>query len=172
MEHKSSKKMIKYESLRVSDDGVESPSDSPFKSSALTENSIPRSDSMDALTSEECESKEYGEVRQKKELSFTDEMTLNLSDDSSNDVDEDSDENEENELFGLTEHSTLLEQLTVLVKQALPVVISFFLGIGGTFINLVFAGNYVHETGDKSTVFAGVSLANVRNKTHPYYSLL
>lgn len=67
------------------------------------------------------------------------------------------------ELFGLHEGSTTQEQLEVLVSQSIPVVISFFLGVGGTFINLVFAGNYVHENGDRSTVFAGVSLANVRH---------
>lgn len=84
-------------------------------------------------------------------------MTVNFVDDSNNLVDDD----ENNELFGLHEDSSFTEQLTVLFNQALPVVISFFLGIGGTFINLVFAGNYVHESGDKSAVFAGVSLANV-----------
>ena len=37
------------------------------------------------------------------------------------------------------------------------------MGLSGTFINLVFAGHYTHEgdSGDKSIVFAGVSLANV-----------
>lgn len=68
---------------------------------------------------------------------------------------------EEDELFGLTEHSETRQKLDVIIKQSVPVVISFFLGIGGTFINLVFAGQYVHESGDKSAVFAGISLANM-----------
>lgn len=68
---------------------------------------------------------------------------------------------EEGELFGLSEESSQYDQLKVLISQAVPVIISFFLGIGGTFTNLVFAGQYVHETGDKSAVFAGVSLANM-----------
>eukprot|EP01033_Poteriospumella_lacustris_P000584 gene584-400_t len=67
----------------------------------------------------------------------------------------------EDELFGLTEGSSTWERVQVLTKQSFPVVVSFFLSIGGTFINLIFAGQYVHETGDKSAVFAGVSLANM-----------
>ncbi len=69
--------------------------------------------------------------------------------------------NEEEELFGLSEESTEYDQLRVLISQSVPVIISFFLSIGGTFTNLVFAGQYVHESGDKSAVFAGVSLANM-----------
>jgi MATE family multidrug resistance protein len=65
------------------------------------------------------------------------------------------------ELFGLTENSSTITTLITLTRQSVPVIISFFLGIGGTFIILVFAGNYVHESGDKSTVLAGVSLANM-----------
>lgn len=67
----------------------------------------------------------------------------------------------EDELFGLSESSTNLERFRILVQQSFPVIVSFFLSIGGTFINLVFAGQYVHESGDKSAVFAGVSLANM-----------
>ncbi len=71
------------------------------------------------------------------------------------------DHSEEGELFGLSEESTEYDQLRVLISQSVPVIISFFLSIGGTFTNLVFAGQYVHESGDKSAVFAGVSLANM-----------
>jgi MATE family multidrug resistance protein len=67
----------------------------------------------------------------------------------------------EDELFGLHESSPFMDRVKVLFMQSFPVVISFFLSIGGTFINLIFAGQYVHETGDKSAVFAGVSLANM-----------
>jgi MATE family multidrug resistance protein len=67
----------------------------------------------------------------------------------------------EDELFGLTEESEFQQKVFIIVRQSMPVVISFFLSIGGTFINLVFAGQYVHESGDKSAVFAGVSLANM-----------
>eukprot|EP01038_Epipyxis_sp_PR26KG_P016448 gene16448-22431_t len=64
------------------------------------------------------------------------------------------------ELFGLNENSSWILQLKVLSTQAIPVVISFFLSIGGTFINLIFAGHYVVNN-DKTVVFAGVSLANM-----------
>jgi MATE family multidrug resistance protein len=72
------------------------------------------------------------------------------------------DSKDSNELFGLSENSTTLEQFLVLIKQAVPVVISYFLLIGGGFVNLLFAGHYVdHESGDPSAIFAGVSLANL-----------
>jgi MATE family multidrug resistance protein len=67
----------------------------------------------------------------------------------------------EDELFGLHESSPLIDRVKVLCLQSFPVVVSFFLSIGGTFVNLIFAGQYVHETGNKSAVFAGVSLANM-----------
>jgi MATE family multidrug resistance protein len=67
----------------------------------------------------------------------------------------------DDELFGLTDHSTATEELIVLIKLSFPVIVSFFLSIGGTFINLVFAGHYVNESGDRSAVFAGISLANM-----------
>lgn len=86
----------------------------------------------------------------------------NGSDTESGSIEVDESEGEgEDELFGLNENSTLMDQVKVLVQQAFPVIVSFFLSVGGTFINLVFAGQYVHETGDKSAVFAGVSLANM-----------
>jgi hypothetical protein len=71
------------------------------------------------------------------------------------------------ELFGLNENSTYTERLLVLVQQAVPVVISFFLSIGGTFINLVFAGHYKDKETNESIVFAGISLANV---SYPLFS--
>ncbi len=52
------------------------------------------------------------------------------------------------------ENSPTSEKLSVLVSQAVPVVLSFFLGIGGNFINLIFAGHFALK-GDSSTVFAG-----------------
>lgn len=67
----------------------------------------------------------------------------------------------ESELFGLTEHSTEKEQLVVLVKQSFPVAVSFFLTIGGSFVNLVFAGHFVEVEGDKGSILAGISLANM-----------
>lgn len=76
-------------------------------------------------------------------------------------VNDEKDTEVESELFGLTEDSSIYITLITLTRQSIPVIISFFLGIGGTFIVLVFAGNYVHESGDKSTVLAGVSLANM-----------
>ena len=154
--------------MRSSHDSISlNPSDSSSPILSLTKNLISspfHSDSLDdAMTSNDTESEEDTsrvKVFIEKKQSILDEVTVNFVDDNSTSNSEDDDES--NELFGLHEHSSFLEQLSVLVKQALPVVISFFLGIGGTFINLVFAGNYVHESGDKSAVFAGVSLANVR----------
>ena len=46
----------------------------------------------------------------------------------------------ESELFGLNESSSNFSTLIIIVKQSIPVIISFFLSIGGTFIVLVFAG--------------------------------
>jgi MATE family multidrug resistance protein len=65
------------------------------------------------------------------------------------------------ELFGLTEDSSQLELLSVFCQQAIPLGISFFLSIGGVFINLAFAGHYSDENGNKSAVFAAMSLSNL-----------
>jgi hypothetical protein len=46
-------------------------------------------------------------------------------------------------------------------KQSAPVIASFFFGLVGNFINLLFAGWSVHTYGDRSVVFAGISLANM-----------
>jgi MATE family multidrug resistance protein len=68
--------------------------------------------------------------------------------------------NEENELFGLNEDSSSFDLLKVLWSQALPEMISFLLWIGVSFINIYFAGRYTLN-GKKSTVIAGVCLANM-----------
>jgi MATE family multidrug resistance protein len=68
---------------------------------------------------------------------------------------------EHDELFGLTEYSSEKEQVYVLIKQSFPVAVAFFLTIGGSFVNLIFAGHFVNVSGDKSAVFAGISLANM-----------
>jgi hypothetical protein len=146
--------------MRSTHDSISSsPSDSPNPILSLTKNLIssPFHSSFDDNTETAESEEDISRLCLKKEKQISDEVTVNFVDDSNNLVDND----ENNELFGLHEDSSFTEQLTVLFNQALPVVISFFLGIGGTFINLVFAGNYVHESGDKSAVFAGVSLANV-----------
>lgn len=65
----------------------------------------------------------------------------------------------EDELFGLTATSSKWEQLEVIGTQALPVTISFVLGIGGSVINMFFAGQYTNESGSQSAITAGVSLA-------------
>lgn len=152
--------VMKYESLMLSshDSISSSPPDSPNPILSLTKNLIssPFHSSIDDASEEEETSR--ARLFLEKEKQISDELTVHFVDDlNTNVIDDDGN----NELFGLHENSSFIEQLTVLVRQALPVVISFFLGIGGTFINLVFAGNYVHESGDKSAVFAGVSLANV-----------
>lgn len=58
------------------------------------------------------------------------------------------------------EKSSTRERLFILLAQAGPVTVSFFLGFAGTFTNLVFASHFISEDGSKSVVFAGVSLAN------------
>lgn len=66
----------------------------------------------------------------------------------------------ENEV-SIDENSSTKERLRVLAAQAGPVTISFFLGFAGTFTNLIFASHFVGDDGSASTVFAGVSLANM-----------
>ncbi len=67
----------------------------------------------------------------------------------------------EDELFGLDENSSNIKKMLILSKQSAPVVMSFFLGLLGSFINLLFAGRFVPTSGDRSIVFAGISLANM-----------
>lgn len=86
--------------------------------------------------------------------------TNNFSDDGLYD-DEDPSGPEEDELFGLDEKSSNTKKMLILSKQSAPVVMSFFLGLLGSFINLLFAGRFVPTTGDRSIVFAGISLANM-----------
>jgi hypothetical protein len=67
----------------------------------------------------------------------------------------------EDELFGLDENSTNIQKLLIVSQQSAPVIASFFLGLVGSFINLLFAGRYIHTDGDRSIDFAGISLANM-----------
>ena len=59
------------------------------------------------------------------------------------------------------ENSSTRERLVILLTQAGPVTVSFFLGFAGTFTNLIFASHFIGDDGAKSTVFAGISLANM-----------
>jgi MATE family multidrug resistance protein len=61
----------------------------------------------------------------------------------------------------IDEHSSTLARLTVLGGQSLPIITSFCLGFGGTFSILIFAGHLVDKSGSRSTVLAGISLANM-----------
>jgi hypothetical protein len=112
---------------------------------------------------EQVASYEQDEERLRRELIGELQQALlpNLA--SSEKDDDETREDKEHELFGLTEESTLFEKYYVLGTQSGPIVLSLMMGLSGTFINLVFAGHYTHEgdSGDKSIVFAGVSLANV-----------
>ena len=68
------------------------------------------------------------------------------------------------ELFGLHEKSTFVERLLILLAQASPIVVSFFLSNCGTFINLLFASRFVptnSEITSSSALLAGVNLANL-----------
>lgn len=67
----------------------------------------------------------------------------------------------EGDNVNLSEDSSTIERLFVLIKQSFPVMSSFLLANTGQFINLMFAGHYVYSNGDKSIVFAGISLANM-----------
>ena len=68
--------------------------------------------------------------------------------------------NEFNAEISVDEKSSTRERLFILLAQAGPVTVSFFLGFAGTFTNLVFASHFISADGSKSVVFAGVSLAN------------
>jgi MATE family multidrug resistance protein len=70
-------------------------------------------------------------------------------------------EDENTELFGLSDGSTSSKLLVVLFQRASPVAASFLLTTSGNFINLAFAGQYILSNGEKSAVFAGVSLATM-----------
>jgi len=58
------------------------------------------------------------------------------------------------DLLGLDENSTVLAKLIILNRQSTPVIVSFFLGLGGNFINLLFAGRFINSH-DRNQVFAG-----------------
>jgi hypothetical protein len=75
--------------------------------------------------------------------------------------DSESSSSDSDELFGLDEDSTNAAKLIILSKQSAPVIASFFLGLVGNFINLLFAGRFIPTDGDRSVVFAGISLANM-----------
>ena len=64
-------------------------------------------------------------------------------------------------LFGLNEKSSVTEKIYYLSGRSAPVIISFFLSLSGSLINLLFAGRFVPTTGDRSIVFAGISLGNM-----------
>lgn len=60
-----------------------------------------------------------------------------------NDKNHDDDEEQELELFGLTDGSSNRELMRVLINQSGPVSLSFLLSIGAPYISLVMAGRYV-----------------------------
>ena len=100
----------------------------------LYTNDVPRGDDgLDSIT----ESNTSG--RKHEEFESTDEFDAEVS---------------------VDEKSSTRERLFILLAQAGPVTVSFFLGFAGTFTNLVFASHFISEDGSKSVVFAGVSLAN------------
>ena len=59
------------------------------------------------------------------------------------------------DLFGLEESSSSLAKLIILNRQSTPVIVSFFLSLGGNFINLLFAGRFIFSD-NRSQVFAGI----------------
>lgn len=58
------------------------------------------------------------------------------------------------------ENSSTYERLVAISSIAFPIIVSFFLNIGGGFINLIYAGSYVLD-GSDTTVFDGISLSNM-----------
>ena len=65
------------------------------------------------------------------------------------------------DLFGVNEKSSSFEMIKLLSNRSAPVIVSFFLSLSGSLINLLFAGRFVPTTGDRSIVFAGISLGNM-----------
>ena len=81
------------------------------------------------------------------------------------------------DLFGLDENSSMLAKLIILNRQSSPVIVSYFLSLGGNFINLLFAGRFINSN-DRNQVFAGMemnctfvlldcSLATCKHEPHP-----
>lgn len=68
---------------------------------------------------------------------------------------------ESGDLFGLNEESSTFEKIAHLSRRSAPVIISFFLSLSGSLINLLFAGRFVASGAERSVVFAGVSLGNM-----------
>ena len=61
------------------------------------------------------------------------------------------------DLFGLDENSSVLAKLIILNRQSSPVILSYFLSLGGNFINLLFAGRFINSY-DRNQVFAGMEI--------------
>lgn len=61
------------------------------------------------------------------------------------------------DLFGLDENSSVLAKLIILNRQSSPVILSYFLSLGGNFINLLFAGRFINSD-DRNQVFAGMEM--------------
>jgi len=81
------------------------------------------------------------------------------------------------DLFGLDENSSMLAKLIILNRQSSPVIVSYFLSLGGNFINLLFAGRFINSN-DRNQVFAGMemnfmivlldcSIATCKHEPHP-----
>jgi len=81
------------------------------------------------------------------------------------------------DLFGLDENSSMLSKLIILNRQSSPVIVSYFLSLGGNFINLLFAGRFINSN-DRNQVFAGMemncmivlldcSIATCKHEPHP-----
>ena len=83
------------------------------------------------------------------------------------------------DLFGLDENSSMLAKLIILNRQSSPVIVSYFLSLGGNFINLLFAGRFINSN-DRNQVFAGMemncmfvlldldsSIATCKHEAHP-----
>eukprot|EP00596_Hydrurales_sp_CCMP1899_P009553 CAMPEP_0119036386 /NCGR_PEP_ID=MMETSP1177-20130426/4087_1 /TAXON_ID=2985 /ORGANISM="Ochromonas sp, Strain CCMP1899" /LENGTH=167 /DNA_ID=CAMNT_0006996213 /DNA_START=300 /DNA_END=800 /DNA_ORIENTATION=+ len=70
-------------------------------------------------------------------------------------------ENEEENEFRVEENISKKDMLFLLLGQAAPITLSFFLSFTGTFTQLIFASHYTENGVNESTVFAGISLANM-----------
>lgn len=65
----------------------------------------------------------------------------------------------------ISESNTLRERMGILFENAAPIIMTFFLSLSGSFVNLIFCGHLSslshHDAATTAQIFAGISLANM-----------
>lgn len=65
----------------------------------------------------------------------------------------------------ISEKNTLRERLGILFENAAPIIMTFFLSLSGSFVNLIFCGHLStlshQDAATTAQIFAGISLANM-----------